>query len=635
MRSIIFTCLFVISFLLAGLITPTNVLAADVTCIGTNQLNLYNREATTGAEQPFLRITPTACEHLDFTTVTALSSIATTDSPVLAQREPASAGTDYMHIHWKSGGNITSLTVNNVPVAADTDVELHSLAAGTQTEYKVQYDHSTAGTRVFTFDVAGNQQQFLENDFTITTITKVTNVLPATGPTAGGTKVTITGQSLTGTTDVTFNGVPATGITFINDTEIEAITPAGVSGTASVQVTSATGFNSANTLFSYGDGNSGTRLSDTEKQIIEFMHGRAVNLLNTKPDLTGFINGTNSADALLGLLDIDANSNGFNLSFSSSLGRIWSKQEANEILAYSANADHMSAGSKIGKPRAGSTDNKAQMHSETSAYQSPDEANSIAQERGYDMWIQLHAAKSNAGTVKSDLWVGHAGTHAFLSSDLLVGVMGQLDWAEQSNSSTGSSVQGLGWMLGPYLATRLPEQNLYFDTRILWGQSNNTISPDGSYEDRFKTERWMANAKLSGVIAANGWTIQPAIEVNYFQETLSSYTDRNNTVVSKRSISLGEIRFGPSVSRQWTTNDGIVVRPSAGVTGVLNFAVENEGHSPASGLGSNDLRARFEAGLTIGRPDEWALNVSGFYDGVGTDNFESYGGSIRLVIPLP
>ena len=90
-----------------------------------------------------------------------------------------------------------------------------------------------------------------------------------------------------------------------------------------------------------------------------------------------------------------------------------------------------------------------------------------------------------------------------------------------------------------------------------------------------------------------------------------------------------------TISKQWTLDDGTIVRPSVGVAGVWNFAVNKEGLFPSSGQSSNDLRARFEVGLTIGREDDWSLNVSGFYDGVGTAGFESYGGKLRLSVPLP
>jgi hypothetical protein len=79
----------------------------------------------------------------------------------------------------------------------------------------------------------------------------VTNVSPATGPTLGGTSVTITGTKFTGATGVTIGGSAATAVTVVDDTTITATTPSGSFGTASVEVTTSTGTNAANTLFTY------------------------------------------------------------------------------------------------------------------------------------------------------------------------------------------------------------------------------------------------------------------------------------------------------------------------------------------------------------------------------------------------
>jgi hypothetical protein len=59
----------------------------------------------------------------------------------------------------------------------------------------------------------------------------VTAVSPASGPSAGGTAVTITGEFLSGATSVTFGGTAATNVTVVNDTTITARAPAGPANT--------------------------------------------------------------------------------------------------------------------------------------------------------------------------------------------------------------------------------------------------------------------------------------------------------------------------------------------------------------------------------------------------------------------
>jgi hypothetical protein len=68
----------------------------------------------------------------------------------------------------------------------------------------------------------------------------VTRVSPATGPTTGGTLVTITGTSFTGATAVDFGTTAATNITVVNSSEITAASPAGA-GVVDVSVTTPAG----------------------------------------------------------------------------------------------------------------------------------------------------------------------------------------------------------------------------------------------------------------------------------------------------------------------------------------------------------------------------------------------------------
>lgn len=73
----------------------------------------------------------------------------------------------------------------------------------------------------------------LNNAFTYRGITAVT---PAVGSVAGGTSVGITGYGFTGATSVTFGGVGATSFTVVNDTTINAVTPAHAAGFVDVNV---------------------------------------------------------------------------------------------------------------------------------------------------------------------------------------------------------------------------------------------------------------------------------------------------------------------------------------------------------------------------------------------------------------
>ncbi|PKM72423.1 MAG: cell surface protein [Firmicutes bacterium HGW-Firmicutes-16] len=62
-------------------------------------------------------------------------------------------------------------------------------------------------------------------------------ISPASGPTAGGTTVVITGKNFTGITDLHFGPASASSFTVVTDTKITAVVPAGTAGPANVTVT--------------------------------------------------------------------------------------------------------------------------------------------------------------------------------------------------------------------------------------------------------------------------------------------------------------------------------------------------------------------------------------------------------------
>ena len=81
----------------------------------------------------------------------------------------------------------------------------------------------------------------------------VTNVNPNTGPTSGGTSVTITGTNFSDVTAVRFGSNAAGSFTVNSATQITATSPAGV-GTVDVTVTTASGTSaiSSSDRFAYG-----------------------------------------------------------------------------------------------------------------------------------------------------------------------------------------------------------------------------------------------------------------------------------------------------------------------------------------------------------------------------------------------
>ena len=120
------------------------------------------------------------------------------------------------------------------------------------------------------------QQLFISNVVTIPIVIPgtttqpptVTGISPAIGPIGGGNTVTITGTNLQLPVTVTFNGVNSLNYQSINPNSITATVPAGTAaGPVSVVVTTASGSNAANALYTYAGGPTVTSISPASGRI--------------------------------------------------------------------------------------------------------------------------------------------------------------------------------------------------------------------------------------------------------------------------------------------------------------------------------------------------------------------------------
>lgn len=95
-----------------------------------------------------------------------------------------------------------------------------------------------------------------DDDYAYGATPTITAVSPTSGPTAGGTTVTITGTGFTGATAVKFGSVAATSFTVVSDTQITAVSPAQANSVVQVSVTTPLGSTADTSAdnFTYGSG---------------------------------------------------------------------------------------------------------------------------------------------------------------------------------------------------------------------------------------------------------------------------------------------------------------------------------------------------------------------------------------------
>jgi IPT/TIG domain len=171
--------------------------------------------------------------------------------PFISSIAPATGST--------SGG--TTVTITGTGLSGASSVNFGSGVAAptssTATSITVVTPPGAAGAVAVSTTVGGIPSNVKNGGFTYTTAAPtVTSISPTSGPTAGGTVVTITGNGFTGATAVDFGGVAATGVS-VNGagTSVTATSPAGTAGsTVAVTVTTPGGTSAsvANGQFTYG-----------------------------------------------------------------------------------------------------------------------------------------------------------------------------------------------------------------------------------------------------------------------------------------------------------------------------------------------------------------------------------------------
>ena len=384
--------------------------------------------------------------------------------------------------------------------------------------------------------------------------------------------------------------------------------------------------------------------AEIQRAVARFMQNRASSLLNNQPDIGGFIDGSFvNGGGPLGNLGLVANTQNLDVRFLTSLGHLWQQIDSTNSLASNPGVEHRNIGSLLPANQqdlSGSSNATvgSNLFPTQNAYASRlnsqnGENLSASQQRGYDVWFQMAGSRTSAGNANNNFWVGYLGGHVFFSPNLLVGGLVQMDWAEETNDTAATSADGKGWMVGPYLAAKHSDRNLFLNARVAYGRSDNDLTVSNT-EGNFQTERWLVNAKLAGLLEYGNLNVRPALSASYFSETQESYTDNASTFVPSQRISSGEVRFWPTISFDHYNDDGSIIRPKFGVSGVWNFDVKNGVIASTAPIGTGDVRARFDLGVVILTTEHWNLDIGGYYDGVGISNYDAYGGKARVVVPL-
>ena len=216
-------------------ITGTNFTGATAVSFGATPATSF----TVNSATQITAVAPAGTGAVDVTvtTIGGTSAITSADqftyvqTPSVTSISPTSGPAAGGTIVTITGTNLTGATAVTFGATAATSFTVNSSTQITAT--------SPAGLGIVNVNVTtpgGTSATGPANQFMYVPAPTVTSLSPTSGPTAGGTIVTITGTNFTGATAVTFGATAATSFTVNSTTQITATSPAGT-GTVNVTVT--------------------------------------------------------------------------------------------------------------------------------------------------------------------------------------------------------------------------------------------------------------------------------------------------------------------------------------------------------------------------------------------------------------
>ena len=247
------------------------------------------------------------------------------------------------------------------------------------------------------------------------------------------------------------------------------------------------------------------------------------------------------------------------------------------------------------------------------------------------VWGQVTGSHtgSDSGDVRSVL--GSFGFHRKYSDRFLAGAMLQFDLARQAGM-----IDGTGWLVGPYFVARNGRQPLYFEGRLLYGQSDNDIRFNdpvagiGTRSGSFDTKRLLAQLRVQGDVALSdengGPRLIPYADARWIEDRATTFITGSATghriPVSGQKVSVSQLELGTNVEIPIAMNHGAMT-----FTGGLGLVYSNTKGDYIPSISRN--RGRGEIGLSYNPDDNVQINFESFYDGIGTSGYESYGLSIE------
>lgn len=241
---------------------------------------------------------------------------------------------------------------------------------------------------------------------------------------------------------------------------------------------------------------------------------------------------------------------------------------------------------------------------------------------GRRAWAAGQGRWTSEGELESSYFNLALGAHLDVSENLLIGAMLQVD---NFISDEGvARYEGFGWLAGPYAVARLAEQPLIFSASYLMGEADNKITPFGTYEDNFSSDRSLLTLGVAGEINLDRVTLIPLLDFAQAVEESEAYTDGDSNQVRSQKVTTTDATVGLDFIMPLSVDNGEF--SLLGGVGITSSSVENAIETTEATIGSTELGFRYvmeNGGAITGRAN---------YDGLGQDDYEAFGAEVLFEI---
>jgi hypothetical protein len=511
-------------------------------------------------------------------------------APTVAAVSPASgltAGGGTVTITGSNFTGVTAVTFGVVAAASFTVVNATTITATVPSHLQ-----GAVGVSV---SAAGGSGTMTSAYTYVTGTPAIASVTPSSGPTTGGTTVTIAGSNLTGATAVTFGGAAATSFTVISATAITAVTPQHVLGAVDVAVAAPGGMATAASAFSYA--------TPTD----------SAHLRSLQVGLTKMVAQT-SGQATSSAID-DAIADGFS--------------DSDQLVSQSSSGLRVNFAAEPRQRIDGAF--QALTDAKTARAPLPPEP------KVWLPWIEVAGTNWKTSLQTGDIRGGQfnalAGLTGRLSPNLVVGAFGGYENFDYSSQTLSGRLRGAGWTVGSY-AGWIFMPGLRFDLGLAYSRVNFDGTA-GTAEGSFPGERWLGSMGLTGTYKLDQFTLEPSARVFTLFEHEDAYLDSLGTAQAQRSFSSGRASTGVKVEYTGAQFDGFKLLPFVGLYGDYYFT----GDDATATIGTPDaIASGWSARVSSGVAINWASGPTLLFGtelgGLGSNRFLTLSGRGRLSVPF-